>query len=60
MKLSSFVVGGNRVTTTLQLQLITPTKQIISGRGWEMAGSRSVRRDVRSVGWRSGLRMLRR
>ena len=28
--------------------------------GVEMAGSRSVRRDVRSVGWRRGLRMLRR
>lgn len=28
--------------------------------GWERAGSRSVRRDVRSVGLGRGLRMLRR
>ncbi len=27
MELSSFLVGENRVTTTLQLQLMTPTKQ---------------------------------
>ena len=30
--------------------------KIISGRGWERAGSRSVRRDVRSVGLGRGLR----
>ena len=30
--------------------------KVISGWGWEMAGSRSMRRDVRSVGWENWLR----
>lgn len=32
------------------------TWNITSGRGWEMAGSWSVRRDVKSVGWENWLR----